>query len=105
MISAGYYFARSFNAKERSGFFINPAILFGTMKEKFSQDLSSAFDVKATGFELTTGVSWFPIEEIGLKAVIGYRALRMKMNAFESTGEIINWSGPFLAAGICIALP
>jgi hypothetical protein len=105
ILAVGYYFSRSFKETGRSGFFINPAILFGTMKEKFIREFASESDVKGTGFELISGVTWHPLKEIGLKVFIGYRALKMKIDAFESTGEPVVWSGPFLGAGIRIAIP
>jgi hypothetical protein len=105
ILAVGYYFSRSFKENERSGIFINPAILFGTMKEKFTREFESESDVRSTGFEFVSGVTWHPLKEIGLKVIIGYRALKMKIDAFESTGEPIVWSGPFLGAGIRIAIP
>lgn len=105
MTNIGYVLLRAFRSDKRTGFFINPAIILATMKQNFIRDISAESEAKATGFNLESGVVWYPINEIGIKMLFGYRSLKIKINAFESTGEAINWSGPYLAAGICIAIP
>jgi hypothetical protein len=105
MISVGYLYCRSFNSNVRSCFFLNPNIVFGTMKEKFIRDLNAVSQVKSTGYDLVSGVVWYPIREIGIKAFVGYRMIKMKIDIFEATGETVNWTGPYIGAGICLALP
>jgi hypothetical protein len=105
MTNISYVFLRAFRSDKRTGFFINPAIILATMKQNFIRDFSAESEAKATGFNLESGVVWYPIKEIGIKTLFGYRSLKIKINAFESTGELINWSGPYLAAGISIAIP
>jgi hypothetical protein len=105
MTEIGYVFIRTFNKNKRSGFLINPNIVIATMHQKFKRDIDSESDSKAIGFELTSGVTWYPVHIACVKALVGYRSLKLKINAFESTGEEINWSGPYIAVGICIAVP
>jgi hypothetical protein len=105
MTNIGYVFVRTFRTDKRTGLFISPGIIFGTMRQKFIRDINAESESKATGFDFESGVIWYPMKEIGIKTLIGYRSLRIKISAFESTGEVIGWSGPYLAAGICIAIP
>jgi len=105
MTNIGYVFFRTFRTNRRTGLFISPSIILGTMRQKFMRDVNAESESKATGFDFESGVIWYPIKEIGIKTLIGYRSLKIKINAFESYGEVICWSGPYLAAGISIAIP
>jgi hypothetical protein len=104
-LSVGYLFCRSFRSNVRSSFFLNPNIVFGTMREKFIRDVDAESEVKSTGYDLVSGVILYPIRQIVLKALIGYRSIKMNIDTFDSIGETVNWSGLYLGAGISIAIP
>jgi hypothetical protein len=104
MTEIGYLFLRSFKENGRSGVFINPNIIFGIMTQKFTREFDSEYNSRSIGIDMSTGFAWYLLKNIALKGVIGYRILKLKISAFDP-GRSIDWSGPYLAAGICIALP
>lgn len=104
-VSLGYFFYYTFSEKSLSGFYINPDLVAGIMKQTSKREfILSMPSSTAIGYNLSAGFLFNFAKNASLRFDAGYRSISINPSEPGIISGTVNWSGFQISAGLTLIL-